>query len=121
MDVDDDDDCDDDADGEPDAPDAHAWRPIQGRPRAEPAGDEEAGDEDVEDEAGRDEDAVNGPRVDVFVVLARRPDGQRPYEVIHLDTILRAGHLPPVYGDQFIPARLEVRGYTGCLLCFLCQ
>ncbi|KAH9835642.1 uncharacterized protein C8Q71DRAFT_762915 [Rhodofomes roseus] len=33
-------------------------------------------------------------------------DGRRPCEIIHLDTVLRAAHLPPVYGDQFIPRDL---------------
>ncbi|TFY56705.1 hypothetical protein EVJ58_g7473 [Rhodofomes roseus] len=38
-------------------------------------------------------------------------DGRRPCEIIHLDTVLRAAHLPPVYGDQFIPRDLTAE-YT---------
>jgi len=34
-------------------------------------------------------------------------DERRPCEVIHLDTIVRAAHLAPMYGDQFIPRDLE--------------
>ena len=34
-------------------------------------------------------------------------DGQRPCEVIHLDTILRSAHLTPIYGSRLIPRMLE--------------
>lgn len=30
-------------------------------------------------------------------------DADRPCEVIHLDTIFRAAHLLPIYGEDFLP------------------
>ena len=35
-------------------------------------------------------------------------DGSRPSEVIHLDSVFRAAHLEPTYGDEFLPREFEM-------------
>ena len=42
-------------------------------------------------------------------------DGERVISVIHLDSIMRAAHLIPVYGEKFIPYNLK---HTDSLIAF---
>ncbi|KAH9927359.1 uncharacterized protein B0H18DRAFT_1118615 [Fomitopsis serialis] len=46
-------------------------------------------------------------------------DAQRPYEVIHLDTIFRAAHLLPVYGRDPLPAGFRVQDSLDAFRAYL--